>query len=464
MGRIEANAQSLYKFTPGAKTGQVLDLTLPIIFTPPQEIVEASKARFKIIKAGRRFGKTLYSLVWLVKRACMIPDVDHWYVAPTYKLAYEVAWRELLKIIPKELIVKIKTREMMIELFNGAKIFLKSSDNEIGLLGRKLGSLVIDEAAFQKHHIWPDILRPMLVDLQAPALIISTPKRGWFTKLFDFAESGKDPDWEAFHFTIYDNPHINRQEIEKLRLHSSDRTWQEQYMAQETDESGQVYLEFSNSNIYNSMQRFTRYREWPCVVGIDWGFGDDTAVLWLHISPEGYIVAANEHLRSGWSVNRHASIIAMKNRGLIIDHGNYVLDRSAFRTAEGSMTIADQFKREGIICQRSVKDINIGVDNMKRFLRGDGETPWLYISSSLKNTIHGFQDWEYDSHEPDALAALRYGLVHVVRLRLTKLVDAPGAFASNTKVEPKREVLHFYPDSYGEDGDNQWDWDAGVPY
>ena len=53
---------------------------------PPQWNVFRSDARFRLLVAGRRFGKTFLSLVELCQ-AAWSPGRLAWYVAPTYKQA-----------------------------------------------------------------------------------------------------------------------------------------------------------------------------------------------------------------------------------------------------------------------------------------------------------------------------------------------------------------------------------------
>jgi len=440
-----------------------VNVQLQLILTPQQEAIDAITTRFKVIKAGRRFGKTRYALYWQLKKCLGMPSEDHWYLAPTYRMAYDIAWRELLRMVPQELVIDCNKRDFTIEFCNHARMMLKSSDNEDSLRGRRIGSIVIDEAAYHKPHIFSEVIRPMLADLRAPGLFISTPKRGWFTKLYDYAASDKDPEYSAFHYTIYDNPHISREEILQIKNTTSQHVWEREYLAEEVNEFGQVYTEFNNTSIFSPTEKFRDYKKWPCVVGIDWGFGDDTGVVWLHVNNEGHVIVSAEHLRSGWGVNRHCDIIKVKSRGLRIDVGNYVLDQSAFRTLDGNMSISDQFRREAIYCNRSIKDLDTGIDIVKRFLRGDGEKPWLYISTHCKNILSSLQSWEWDEHEPDILAALRYGLAHVYRKKLSTITDSitfKGDIPGGKPVDPNIHYLKIPPPSQN----IRWDWDAGVPY
>lgn len=394
--------------------------------TPAQKQIEASKKRFKIIKAGRRFGKTIYANQWQVTRACELPPGEHMYVAPTQKQAFEISWDEYLDIIGPDIVERVSERDHRIVLKNKAKIILRGSDKLDLQRGKKYRSLVMEEAAFQKYNVWERIFEPTLLDYCSPALFISSPKKGWFTKLFDKYKDGKDKNWACFKYTVYDNPHLSREEINRIRANTSDATFQTEYMAEELADEGQVYTEFDPVRNTCLSERWPARHSYPCVVGVDWGLDDSTGVVWLTFTPEGYCIVTREHLKGGWDVRRHAEVISRAAQDFAAKRDNYVMDQSAFRREGGSMsTVADNFNAElGFYFQKSYKgSLDYGVDIVKRFLRGDGVTPWLYVTNNCPEVAEALNSWERGDHEPDILAALRYGLVHAVQRRITTLSD-----------------------------------------
>jgi len=188
------------------------DLTyeLDIELTEAQKSWFWDESRIKLVKAGRRHGKTKAAVRWLLIRALSRPGEMYWYVCPTFNMAKEIAWREFLNCIPRQFITHVSQVELQITLINGSVIALKSSDKEDRLRGRRLGAVVLDEAAFQKGHIWREVIQPMCLDLLAPALFISSPMKGWFTRMYNEAAKGTDPDMKAWHFTVWDNPHLSK--------------------------------------------------------------------------------------------------------------------------------------------------------------------------------------------------------------------------------------------------------------
>lgn len=397
----------------------------PLRPTPKQQTILKSPARFKVVSASRRFGKSAVGAHWLKKMANRSPGEMVWAVYPTYRMAKEIGWDTFLEQIPHEEIKKWNERDLRIDLKNGCRIMLKGSDNEDSLRGRRLAALLMDEAAYQGPKVYDMILRPMMGDLKAPAMFISSPRRSWFTKLYDYAAAGDDKDFEAFHFTIYDSL-LSPEEIERIKATTPADTWEQEYMAIPTEAGGIVYPEFDRgASVFSPSEKFPEHSKLPCVVGADWGTYDPTAVAWLHMLPNGHVVVSKEHVRRNWDVKRHAEQIHMGSRGRTITASDWVLDRSAFRKEGTSNTsIADLFAKEGIRFHKSEKDLNSGIDLMRRFLRGDGKSPWLHVSSNCVEAIRGLESWEQGSHEPDILAGIRYALVHAVKRRLTRLADS----------------------------------------
>ena len=96
--------------------------------TPPQTDIFRSKARFRAVVAGRRFGKTYLSTGEILKAAISGTKKNVWYVAPTYGAAKEIAWDMLINTIPEEYILKTNETALTIKLINGSVIALKGAE------------------------------------------------------------------------------------------------------------------------------------------------------------------------------------------------------------------------------------------------------------------------------------------------------------------------------------------------
>jgi len=196
-----------------------------------QQEVFNDNHRFKIVAAGRRFGKSRLAAWMLLIEALKSDSKDVFYVAPTYQQARDILWG-LLKELGHELIANTHENTSVITLVNGRKIYLKGADRPDTLRGVGLAFVVIDEYADIKPNVWEQILRPALADVQGGALFIGTPKgRNHFYELYKFAESGKDEQWTNFHYSSYDNPLIPESEIEAAKNSMSSFAFRQEFLA-----------------------------------------------------------------------------------------------------------------------------------------------------------------------------------------------------------------------------------------
>ena len=150
--------------------------TLDISLRPAQGEVFSAKNRFRVLVAGRRFGKSYLSCIELFTKALERPGETFFYCAPTYRMAKDIAWKTLKKIIPKEYIRAKNETDLRLDLVNDSTIELKGTENAMALRGRSLAGVVLDEAAFMESEVWFEVIRPALADKQGWALFISTPE------------------------------------------------------------------------------------------------------------------------------------------------------------------------------------------------------------------------------------------------------------------------------------------------
>src|SRR5580692_4681491 len=146
----------------------------------PQWTVFVCDQRFRVLVAGRRFGKTYLALVELCQ-AASVPGHLAWYVAPTYKQAKRIAWKPLKEMTRPYWSARPNETDLRIELSWGGTICLR---------GDGLDFVVLDEYASMAREAWTEVLRPALADRNGKALFISTPKGfNHLHELFEGAET-----------------------------------------------------------------------------------------------------------------------------------------------------------------------------------------------------------------------------------------------------------------------------------
>lgn len=252
-------------------------------YTPAQIKIKNDPARFKIIRAGRKFGKTTFA-ERIAMDALGPPRSSHWHIAPTYRQAKLISWEKFKRIIPEEALAKKPNdSELIITLKNGSQLFLMGSDEPDSLRGPEPNSVTLEEAAYHKSGVWSKVIRPNLMPKKAPAYFITTPAGyNWFKDLEDEAKrkiSLGDKEWAVFHYTCYDNPHIDRKEIDDARKDcETEEVWRQEYLAEYESSVGRVFAGFSDAKNIRPVElpsgTFVAHR------AVDWGMRDDTACLW----------------------------------------------------------------------------------------------------------------------------------------------------------------------------------------
>jgi hypothetical protein len=147
--------------------------------------VFTDRSRFRVLVAGRRFGKSYLSCVELLRGAIEKPGEVYFYCAPTYRMAKDIAWKTLKQLVPPAWIKQKNESDLKLELVNGSLIELKGTENAMALRGRSLSGVVMDEAAFMDPEVWFEVIRPALADKQGwavrsriRAVICATRKHG----------------------------------------------------------------------------------------------------------------------------------------------------------------------------------------------------------------------------------------------------------------------------------------------
>ncbi|PHM52410.1 terminase [Xenorhabdus hominickii] len=87
-----------------------------------------SPHRFKVVCAGRRWGKSRLSISKLLRAAIKAPKQRVWYIAPTYQMARQILWDDLQELIPRKWVRKKNDTTMNIILKNGSEVALKGAD------------------------------------------------------------------------------------------------------------------------------------------------------------------------------------------------------------------------------------------------------------------------------------------------------------------------------------------------
>ena len=102
----------------------------------------------------------------------------------------------------------------------------------------------MDEYADMKPEVWEQILRPALADQKGGALFIGTPMgRNHFYELYTYATIEEDDTYHGWHFTSYDNPLLDPEEIDVAKKSMSSFAFRQEFMASFEAQGSDIFKE-----------------------------------------------------------------------------------------------------------------------------------------------------------------------------------------------------------------------------
>jgi len=210
-----------------------------------QREIASSSARFKVIRAGRRSGKSSVEIEVLIFHAVGAKGRNVGYIAPTQKQARSIIW-EALKARLGSLGTANESRlEMKVPTADGgtSTIFVGGWENRESYRGMKFHHLTFDELDTMKDFFigWQEIFRPSLVDTQGTADFIGTPKKENPNLRRLEKEYQDDPTWGFFQFPTSDNPHIPPDEIRQAKESMDADTFRQEFLAEYIDNAGALF-------------------------------------------------------------------------------------------------------------------------------------------------------------------------------------------------------------------------------
>ena len=289
-------------------------MDLDIQLLPWQQEVWADDTRFKIVAAGRRTGKSRLAAWLLIVNALQTERGQVFYVAPTQGQARDIMWQTLLEL-GNPVITGSHINNLQIKLVNGATISLKGADRPETMRGVSLKFLVLDEYADMKPDVFEQILRPALADQKGCAMFIGTPMgRNHFYELYKYADLGDDETYKAWHFTSYDNPILDPNEIDTAKKSMSSYAFRQEFMAsfeargsemfkedwvkfdEEGIDEGDYYIAIDLAGFEEVNKKRTKNAKF-----------DETAIAVVKVNPNGWYVENIIHGR--WTLDETAAKI-----------------------------------------------------------------------------------------------------------------------------------------------------------
>ena len=267
---------------------------------PKQEAAIFHPARYAVIEASTKSGKTHGCIAWLFEQAVQGgPGDQYWWLAPVLAQA-RIAFTRLKASLPHG-IYTTNESDSTITLRNGAVIAFKSAEHPDSLYGEDVQAVVIDEATRVKEAAWHAV-RSTLTATRGPVRIIGnvTGRQNWAYRLARRAEAGA-PDMHYARITAADAVAagvLEAAEVEDARQQLPAHIFRQLYYAEPADHYALIYAPFSDANVTEAAEYVPGGD--GIYIGYDWGF-TDPAHIGLYQLRDGALYQFDELVGAGRS-------------------------------------------------------------------------------------------------------------------------------------------------------------------
>ena len=242
-------------------------------------LVQDKKYKYITVVFSRQSGKTVLMLVlciqWMFQKNMSIA-----YICRNFVLSKRL-YKELIKILPKEIIKSANGTDLSIESIYGSTLNFYSAEQGASLRGQTFNYMICDEFAFHKMeqpdgtHLWNDILSPTLKARGKKCIFVSTPlgKNNIFYEMYQRGLSDEFPKYASILKTIYDDGFITNDEIEEIKKSIPELSFQQEYLCEWIDDGLSFFQGFSECFDIDKVSNG------KCWIGIDCsGDGTDSTV------------------------------------------------------------------------------------------------------------------------------------------------------------------------------------------
>lgn len=209
-----------------------------------------SHAKRKVIRAGRRGGKTVGVATLAVKR--FEQGRRELYATPTQD-QFERFWFEVKRALQPDIdskrLIKNETKHYIEVPGTENRIKAKTAWNADTLRGDYADDLILDEWQLMDEDAWEVVGAPMLLDNDGDAVFVYTPpsiRSAGISKardslhapkLFKRALADTTGRWATFHFSSFDNPYLSPDALAEITKDITRRVYEQEILAEDKDDN-----------------------------------------------------------------------------------------------------------------------------------------------------------------------------------------------------------------------------------
>lgn len=375
--------------------------------------VAQDKHRFRVINAGRRWGKSTLVAWEMFAIAVSQENARVPYYAPTRDDARDIMWKPLKEICGPLIIGEPNESRLEINIrnrFGGTSLIVLYGWEAVQERGKGVGvrnnHVFMDEVSKYKNFDfgWEEIIRPTLIDLKGGATFISTPNG--FNHFYDLTlKEGSDPDYKYFHFTSMDNPHLPPEELEKMHIEMTDDRFAQEVMGEFRKREGLVYKDFNRAR--HVIQELPEdFETLYTLGGVDWGHTHPCAVITIKKDYNGNYFITDEYYKTG------------RTESEIVDKVVSLCYNKVYPDPENASGV-ESLRRAGVNVRevnKSRGSVTSGISKVQEIIK-QGR---LKVLAHCTNTIQEFESYSYPDDKgtisdenplkenDDAMDAIRY--------------------------------------------------------
>jgi hypothetical protein len=314
-----------------------LIINLPQPHPRQTDFIESVAPR-KIIRAGRRGGKTVGMSIYAVQK--FLEGRRILYAAPTQEQVdrfWVSVCRALDEPIDAGVFYKNETKHIIERTGTEQRIRGKTAWSADTLRGDYADELILDEFQLMSEDTWDTVGAPMLADNNGNAIFVYTPPSlhsrsvskatdpQKAAKMFKKAQADITGRWKAFHFTSYDNPYISKEALDDLASDMTNISYRMEIMAEDIDEAPGALWKRADIE----MARVIKAPELDMiVVGVDPSTttgGDEAGIITAGRTGEDYYTLADDSIQGSpqeWATAAVKAYHKYKANSIIAEDNN----------------------------------------------------------------------------------------------------------------------------------------------
>lgn len=331
-----------------------------------QAPIAAHPARYKVVRAPRRWGKTRFAFHVATlghgPGQCykgLVHGFDVAWIAPDYPQSLLIWSEEVFPRFKGVEGVRVNASEHTVSIPGGGTLWLRSAESIDGIrgIGARLGGVVCDEAAWMDlEYALRKVIMAALMDNQGWLILLSTPNAGldgnmmketpsYFNRLCKQVMAGeRGPEWAHFHGKIHDNPKLSPDAIAALIA---------EYPKDSYDLKQEVYAELLEAGAGLAFPEFlptlhvcptrTPPRSWAYFGAMDWGYRQGSFGLYA-CSPDGDLEKVMEFVDGFSGLHAKDAALEITRRIKEFPQPEYIeADEQMWQVMGTGMTLAEEF-------------------------------------------------------------------------------------------------------------------------